>query len=82
MAPALFLSVEHGLQPPRSVADRIERVIAVLETVLEQDFLRLQGVSGIHRVDGDGVAADVGKILDRVLHVEFVGAAVAAGNDR
>ena len=52
-----------------------------LQPVLRQDFLRLQRIGGVGGVDHDGVAADVGKILDRVLDVELIGAAVAAGDD-
>ena len=82
MAPALFLSVSSACQAMGAVADRIERVIgAGFEPVLEQDLFRLQGVSGIAGVDGDGVPADVGKIVDVVLHVKLVGAAVAAADD-
>ena len=82
MAPALFLSVEQRVQPKRAVADRIERIVrAGFEPMLQQDFLRLQRIGGVGGVDDDGVAADVGKVLDVVLHVEFVGAAVAAADD-
>ena len=49
--------------------------------MLQQDFLRLQRIGGVGGVDDDGVAADVGETLDVVLHVEFVGAAVAAADD-
>ena len=74
--------VEQRLEPTRAVADRIERVVgAVLETVLQQDFPGLQRIGGVGGIDHDGVAADVGKILDVILDVEFVGAAVAAADD-
>ena len=49
--------------------------------MLQQDFLCLQRIGGVGRIDDDGVAADIGKPLDAVLHVEFVGAAVAAADD-
>ena len=49
--------------------------------MLQQDFLRLQRIGGVGGVDDDGVAADVDEALDVVLHVEFVGAAVAAADD-
>ena len=78
----IVLVVEQRFEPPLAVADGIERVVrALLETVLEQDFLRLQGIGGVGRIDDDGVAADAGKILHVVLDVEFVGAAVAAADD-
>ena len=65
-----------------AVADRIERVIgAGFEPVLQQDLFRLQGVGGIAGIDDDGVAADVGKIVDVALHVKLVGAAIAAADD-
>jgi hypothetical protein len=48
---------------------------------LQQDLLRLQRVGCVGGVNHDGVAADVGEVLDAVLHIEFVGAAVAATND-
>jgi hypothetical protein len=49
--------------------------------VLQQDFLRLQGVGGVGRIDNDGMAADTGKTLDVFLDVKLVGAAVAAADD-
>ena len=65
IAPALLRVGEQRLEPPPAVADRIERVIgALLEAVLQQDFLRLQRVGRVGRIDHDGVAANIGKILD------------------
>ena len=52
-----------------------------LKSVLQQDLLRLQRIGGVGGVDDDGVALDVCEVLDAVLHIEFVGAAVAAGDD-
>jgi hypothetical protein len=80
MAPPLV--GKQRLQASRAVADGIERVIgAVLEPVLEQDFSGLQGVGRIGGIDDDSVAAQIGKILDVILYVKLVGAAVAARHD-
>ncbi len=49
--------------------------------MLKQDFLGLKGIGRVGRIDHDGVAADVGKILDGFLDVEFIGAGIATAHD-
>ena len=78
----LSLLSGHRLEPVDAGAHRLDGVVgAFLQAVLQQDFLRLQRVGGVGRIDHQGAAAQVRERLDLRLDVELVHAAVAAGDD-
>ena len=78
----IVLALDHRLEAVDAGADRFDRVVgAVLEPMHGQDFLRLQRIGGVGRIDHEGATAHVGERFHVRLDEELVHAAVAAGDD-
>ena len=78
----VLLAIHHRLEAEDAGTYRLDRVVhAGAQPVLKQDFLRLQRIGGIGRIDHQRTPAQIGKRFDLGPDEELVHPAVAAGDN-